>query len=279
MSTGEAIVYEGTNPADATAWGIIGRFKVSPPISQRAILEYSGDILIINKYDLVTFSEVFSSGENPNSQSKLVGAIKAAVASYGSNFGWQMAYHPLSALIIINVPISSTSFIQYVVNSRSGGCSKFTGFNANCFAIYNDGLYFGGASKIYKALDGLDDNGKFINIDIQSSFSNFGVNQEKTLNYVKPYLSIDNDVTFNYSLNYDFRSGDLATSELTAVAGNLWDTFYWDEVYWSAEAEIKSVQYGASGQGIFISYRINTSIKNAQVAFYNIMYSFEVDQL
>jgi len=279
MSSGEAIVYEGTNPGDADAWSITGRFKVAPPISQRAFLEYSGDILLVNRYDLITFSEVFSSGENPNTQSKLVGAIKAAVNSYGSNFGWQMINHPNSGLIIINVPNSTSQFTQYVVNTRSGGCSKFTGMNANCFGVYDNNLYFGGATKIYQALSGSDDNGEYLNVDIQTAFSNLGSNSEKTLNYIKPFLAIDTDTNFNYSINYDFGTSDLATSELVSTEGNFWDTFYWDEVYWSAESEIKSVQYGASGQGIYVSYRINTSIKNASVAFYNILYSFNNNAL
>lgn len=276
MSSGEAIVYEGTDPSDAELWSIVGKFKVAPPVSQRAFLEYSGDILLVNKYDLISFSEVFSSGENPNTQSKLVGAISAAVAAYGSNFGWELINYPIGGLIILNVPLSTTTSTQYIVNTRSGGCSQFTAINASCFAVYNNSLYFGGDS-LYKALDGQDDNGEYINVDIQTAYTNFGVQQEKTLNYIKPYLGIDTDTNFNYSLNYDFRQGNLSTSELVSTVGNYWDTFYWDEVYWSAESEIKSVQYGVSGEGIYVSYRINTSIKNSVIQFYSVMYSYNIN--
>lgn len=279
LSSGEALVYEGTNPGSATDWAIIGRFKVAPPVSQRAFLEYSGDILLINRYDIIAFSEVFASGENPNTQSKLVGAIKSAVQSYGSNFGWQIVNHPTSGLIIINVPKTSTNFVQYIINTRSGGCSYFEGYNASCFVVYDDNLYFGGATKIYQALNGSDDNGEFINIDIQSAFTNLGSNNEKTLNYIKPYLAIDTDTNFNYSINFDFKSNDLSTSQLVSTEGNFWDTFFWDTVLWSSESEIKGVQYGASGQGIFVSYRINTSIKNASVSFYSVLYSYELNAL
>lgn len=277
MSSGEAIVYEGTNPGDADTWSIVGKFRVSPPISQRAFLEYSGDILLINKYDLVTFSEVFASGENPNTQSKLVGAIKAAVNSYGSNFGWQMINYPAQGLIIINVPKSSTTFFQYVINTRSGGCSQFTSINSHCFGVFNNQLYFGGATKIYEGLVGESDDGNYINIDIQTAYSNLGVNQEKIMNYIRPTMAVDGVPSFNYSMNYDFRTSDLATSELTSIGGNLWDTFYWDEVYWSAESEIKSVQYGVSGEGTFVSFRINTSIRNTSISFYSIFYAFGVN--
>lgn len=279
LSTGEAIVYEGTDPGEATDWSIVGRFKVAPPISQRAVLEYSGDVLLINKYDLISFSQVFATGENPDTQSKLVGAIASAVASYGSNFGWQIINHPLSALIIINVPTGNDLFVQYVINTRSGGASKFTGFNAFCFAVFDDNLYFGSEDKIIQALTGFADNGEAINIDVQTSFSNFGVNREKYLNYIKPYIEIDNDVNFSYSLNYDFQSNNLANASLQSNEGVYWDTVLWDTSFWSSESEIKSVQYGVSGQGIYVSFRLKAAINNIAIALYSILYSYGISKL
>lgn len=274
MSSGEAIVYEGTDPADAENWSIVGRFKVAPPISQRAILEYSGDILLVNKYDLISFSEVFSSGENPSTQSKLVGAIGAAAAAYGSNFGWQLINYPVGGLIIVNVPLGNNLFTQYVINTRSGGSSQFTNINSNCFVVFDDNLYFGGNQEVYQGLVGLDDNGNYIQFEIQNAYNNFGVNREKCLNYIIPYILADNDINFSYSLNYDFKQGELATAELLTNEGHLWDTFYWDEVYWSPEAEIKSVQYGVKGQGLYVSFRIKASVRGSQFAFYSVLYSY-----
>ena len=279
MSTGEAIVYEGTDPGTAESWSMVGRYKVAPPVSQRAIIELSGDILIVNKYDLISFSSVIQTGENPTTQSKLVGAIRAAVAAYGQNFGWELINFPLGALIIVNVPTSTNSqYQQFVINTRSGGCSRFTGYNARCFAVYNDLLYFGGLGTINQALIGESDNGAYIDIDAQASYSNLGTSKQKTLNYVMPYMAIDTDVSFSQAINYDFLTRPLESTQLISVPGNLWDTFFWDTVYWSPESEIKYVQYGVSGQGIFVSWRIKAQIRQT-VAFYNTLYSFEVDNL
>jgi len=279
MSTGEAIVYEGTDPGTAENWAMVGRYKVAPPVSQRAIMELSGDILIVNRFDLVSFSAVMQTGENPDTQSNLVGAIKAAVSAYGFNFGWEIINYPTGALIIINVPTSTnSSYQQFVINTRSGGCSRFIGINARCFAVYNDNLYFGGFGKIYQALTGDDDNGAYISIDCQSAYNNLGADREKTLNYVKPYMAIDNDTNFSSSLNYDFLTSPLESNQLITNSGNLWDTFYWDEVYWSPEREIKSVQYGASGQGVYVSYRIKAQIKQP-VTFFSVLLSYEIDKL
>lgn len=279
MSTGEALVYEGTDPGTAENWAIVGRYKVAPPVSQRAIIELSGDILIVNKYDLISFTAVIQTGETPDTQSKLVGAIKTAVGAYGLNFGWQLINFPLAGLIIINVPTSTNSqYQQFVINTRSGGCSRFIGINARCFTVYNDLLYFGGFGNICQALNGDDDDGEYITLDSQASYNNLGVNKEKTLNYIKPYMVIDNAQDFSSALNYDFKTGTLVANQLASNSGNLWDTFYWDTVYWSPESEIKSIQYGASGQGVYVGWRVKVQTKQP-IAFYSILYSFEIDNL
>lgn len=277
MSSGEALVYEGTDPSDVNQWGIVGKYRVAPPISQRAITEFAGDILILNEYDLVSFSDVFARGENPQTQTKLVGALKSAIMAYKLNSGWQLIYYPLGSLVIVNVPLGNNIFNQYIVNTRSGGVSQFTGYNGSCFAVINSGLYFGSTNKAFLALSGTDDNGDYINLDVQTSFNTFGLMQDKTLNYIQPSIAIDSDTNFNYSINYDFAEGNLSTSQLQSVSGNFWDTFYWDTVYWSANSEIKRVQYGVSGQGTYISYRIKTSIKNSQISLYSVAYSYSVN--
>lgn len=279
MSSGEALVYEGTNPGDPDAWAIVGRYRVAPPVSQRAILELSGDILIVNKYDLISFTSVMESGENPNTQSKLVGAISAAVASYGLNFGWQLTYYPEQALIILNVPTSTNAqYQQFVINTRSGGCSRFTGINARCFAVVDDVLYFGGAQKIYRGLSGSNDGGVAISLDSQSAFNTLGVNREKTLNYVKAYLQNDGVPSFSSAANYDFITAPLQPVQLTSALGVFWDTVLWDTSYWSPESEIKSVQFGVAGQGVFVSYRIKGNVSQS-VSMFGLTYSIEIDKL
>lgn len=278
LSSGEALVYEGTNPGDATTWSIVGRYKCAPPISQRAIIELSGDILLVNRYDLISFSAIMQTGETPSTQSKLVGAIKSAVASYGESFGWQLINYPLAALIVLNVPTANDTAQQFVINTRSGGCSRFIGYNAKCFGVFNNLFYFGGTGKIYQALDGDTDNGNYITLDAQSAYNNLGTNKEKTLNYVTPIMAIDNVQEFSSALNYDFKLTNLQAVQLSSTGSNFWDTFYWDTVYWSPESEIRSVQYGAAGQGVFVSYRIFVQTKQP-IAFHSAGYSYEVDNL
>jgi hypothetical protein len=77
---------------------------------------------------------------------KIVNLINGDVALYGSNFGWDIKLYPLGNKLIINVPQTSGRHTQYqyVMNTITGPGARFTGWNANCFAVMRDVLYFGG---------------------------------------------------------------------------------------------------------------------------------------
>jgi hypothetical protein len=69
-------------------------------------------------------------------------------------------HYPQGSYALFNIPITSTTAIQYVVNSQTGAWTKFTNQNASSWAAYNGDLYFGGQGGIvYKADTGTDDNG------------------------------------------------------------------------------------------------------------------------
>lgn len=280
LSTGEVLIYEGSNPGDATVWALIASCKIARPVSQRAILELGGDIYILTEYDLVSLTDILRNNEKPNTQSLLIGAISKAVASYKTSFGWQLIYYPNGSLIILNVPTSvSNEFEQYVVNLATGGASRFLNMNGYCFAVYNDNLYFGGDEVVYQGLNGENDNGEFITITARQAYSNYGIDKEKTLNYIKPYFKFDSDVDISTTISYDFKENTIyQVNQALTNSGNYWDTFYWDTVYWSSESEIISRQFGVSGSGVYISFAIECELKLA-LRIYSLLISYSVNQL
>lgn len=278
MSTGDAIVYSGSDPSSANDWSLVGVYRMSAPIHQRAIVELAGDILILTQYDLVSFSQIYKLGETPDTSSKISGAIKEAIRSYGSNYGWQIINFPKENLLLINVPeATNTRYSQFVLNTLTGAFSKFTGWNARTFGIYNNNLYFGGNTKIYLGYDGLDDDGDSIATDLKLAFSNLGVPSPKTVNYYKPVLSSDANVTLSLSLFYDFKASGLVQSVSSTSEGTAWGSA-WGSA-WSPEVKVKDTQYSASGQGTYISLRIKTTLNGQQLSFYSLYYSFNVDNL
>jgi hypothetical protein len=74
MSSGTALLYDGSNPSSANDWNLIGIYKIGEPLSVRSIAKVGGDVAIMTRPDFVFFSEVFKNGGAVTSQTKLSGA-------------------------------------------------------------------------------------------------------------------------------------------------------------------------------------------------------------
>jgi len=106
---GEVIVYRGTDPSNASTWALIGVWIIGSPISERCLLKYGGDLLVLTLDGLMPMASALQSSRlDPNIalSDKIQGAFAAAAAAYQSNFGWCMLYNPKNNALIVNVPVS-----------------------------------------------------------------------------------------------------------------------------------------------------------------------------
>ena len=152
MTSGEVIVYAGGDPGDATDWALVGIYRIGLPLHQRAILKTGGDLIIATIDDYVSLSGVLRTGQVGNA-SKLSGAVTVAATDSGQgSFGWQATLYRKGNMILFNVPESSGTYKQHVINTLTGAACRFTDMDANCWGIYNGDLYFGSSGGIvYKA--------------------------------------------------------------------------------------------------------------------------------
>lgn len=279
MKSGDLLLYQGTDPGDADAWALVGIYNVSPPISDRAVLEFGGDIFYVSKTDAVFLSDVIRLDKVVTSESKLSGAIRDASNSYSSNFGWEVNYYPNKGWLIINVPKSTnSSYTQYVKNSIGGASWQITGWQARTFGLYNNDLYFGGNTIIYKADNGQIDGTDGIDFETQQAYSNFESPLPKTMNYYAPLIKYDGNVTLNGTIFFDFGIKSQKQQINTISVGVQWDVPQWDSVQWSPEATFRSTQYLSSGQGTHIGFGIRTSLKNQAIEWANTIFSLTINK-
>lgn len=279
MSSGQLLMYQGTDPGDADAWALVGIYKVSPPISNRAVLEFGGDIFYISETDAVFLSEVIKNEQVVISESKLSGAIRDSANSYSSNFGWEVNYYPRKGWLIINVPKSTnSSYLQYVRNSIGGASWQITGWNARTFGIYNNDLYFGGNTTILKADNGTIDGTDGIDFETQQAYTSGDSPLPKTINYFAPLIKYDGNVTMNGEIFFDFGIKSQSQQINTSSVGTQWDTAQWDSFQWSPEATFRNTQYYASGQGTYFGLGIRTSLKNQTIEWANTIYSLTINK-
>lgn len=276
MSTGEVIVYQGTDPGDASAWSLVGRYYLPAAFDIRGQVDYGPDIFMLTKSDVVTFTDALQKGRTQEGASKLAGVIKEMYRLYGDNYGWQAVFYPNQNWILFNIPIITDSkYVQYGIHTITGGAFHFTGWNARCFGVYKDQLYMGGNQVIHKADSGLDDAGADIDVDVVQAFSNLGSTVQKRFGQFRPIFDADGNVTFSIGLAVDYGEAILQQAISSVSTGITWDDYYWDEEFWTPENRARALVYTAGGEGRNVSVRVKASLNGQQIRWYETGYAYQ----
>jgi len=179
--------------------------------------------------------------------------------------------------MFVNVPISTTKSYQYVMNTITGAWSRFTGWNAKCWYVLANELYFGGASTVYKAWTGTDDNGSDIVTDVLPAFNNFGTqSQIKRIAMARIILGYDSSVGVVADVNMDFdMATPVSTPTFSPTVYGTWDTGVWDAAIWGGDLVIARDWQSVFGIGYWASLHFKTSSSASDVRVYSIDYTVE----
>ena len=252
---GDVLVYRGTDPTSASTWALVGVWWIGSPVGNRCFVKYRGDLLLITNEGVVAMSSLLQSSQvNPRVAltDKIQKAMADAVTNYGSNFGWQLIPFDQQNMLLMNVPVTEgNSQQQYVMNTITGAWCNFTGWNANCFEVFSDDLYFGGTDYVGQAWDTAEDDGGAILMDGLQAFNYFGARgQTKRFTMLRPMLLINSTQQVNANINVDFdQTAPVSSIGTVTATGSLWDTGTWDNALWSSTLTVSALWQGATGVG------------------------------
>lgn len=176
LSSGDVLLYAGSDPGSASDWQIRGRYNMGAPISKRAIEKVGAELMIVTKAGYLPLSSVLRAGRLNEQQAsgKIRGAALDATAQFGSLSGWDLLHYPRKNQLIVNVPTAS-GFSQHVMNTETGAWCRFTGIASQCWGLYNDLAYFGRSDGTVHLYDtGFDDAGTPIQADGQTAWNYLG---------------------------------------------------------------------------------------------------------
>jgi hypothetical protein len=276
-SRGEVLVYGGNDPLGS--WALRGLYRMGAPVGNRAMYKWGGDLLVISQDGLIPLSEAIQSDRtSPKSalSQKIQYAISSAITSYGSNFGWQVMNYPRNNMLILNVPISLGSQQQYIMNALTGAWCNFTGWGANCWALYQDSAYFGGNGFVALAFNGFSDNGSNIVADGLQAFSYFKApGTRKRFTMLRPMFRATGQPQAQASVNIDFDTNTPA-AQITFSPSTfaVWDTSLWDVGLWGGIDIYKNWQ-GASGTGYSAAPRVTVATQGTDVRWVSTDIVFE----
>lgn len=283
-SEGDVVLYSGTDPSDATAWTLVGRFQIAKPIGRRCLLNVGGDLLVLTVDGVIPLSVLLSGKDEAQlaelSLTKTIArAVSDAAVTHGSKFGWEMVTYRAGNMLIVNVPTGENATAQqFVMNLQTGAWCRFTGLNANAWVEYQGNLYFGANDgAVYQADTGESDNGSDITGDCKPAFNYMGNPAlRKTFLEARPILSASGVALYAMQFCVDFE--DRAPSTVpssTQAAGTAWDDGAWDTFAWADGERIVRSATSVSGEGYAASPRIQVATRNMTIALQMINVLFE----
>lgn len=267
-SRGQAAVYQGTDPASTGTWSLVGRYDLGAALGYRCLTKVAGDLAYLSIDGVLPFS--LAKGVDRGAAASVAittninNAMNAAARSYASNFGWELCPYPKGTAAILNVPISEgDTQHQYVMNTLTGAWCRFTGQNANCWAVFGDNLYFGGN-------EGLVNRADYTALDITSPVNAQGqgaynfYNSKGTLKQFKmlqPILTTDASARPAVGISTDFKdNATLGTPTSGQTISAVYDAAVWDSDVYAIEsrtvADFTSVT--GLGQAASIHFRART---------------------
>jgi hypothetical protein len=262
MSSGDAIIFFGNDPSNSDNWSQVGRYRISPPVSPRAVCKYGAEAFLTTFDDHVPLQQqlvALKLGQLPP-RSKVSNAVQAAVKANQSGFGWQALYYPAGRRLIFNIPNPDGTFDQHICNTGNPNqpWCRFKKMNAFCFGLFKDVLYFGVTGAVWQADVGSLDGLGAVSAMGQQAWNTFENPLRKQVTVARPLIqAVGGGVSF--AIGYDY--GDLNISSPVAItaSGSPWDVSPWDTSPWSAESAVTSDWHIAGGSGVAVSVGISAA--------------------
>lgn len=278
---GEVALYKGTDPSSATTWALVGIYYIGAPVSQRCAVQYGTDVLIVSQDGLIPLSKALMTGRlltNVALTDQIQNSISNATTLYGSSFGWQIFPFPGENMIILNVPVGVGQQQQYVMNTISGAWSRFKGWAANCFELFNGIPYFGANGAVYQAWTTSADNGSNINFEALQAFNYFGIQENlKEFTLARPLVSVTNNIGLVMGMNTDFdMTAPTGVPTFVQSTAGKWGSALWGSGLWGGNPVIQKAWQTVFGIGRAGAPHLVGASNNGQLQWSATDYAFKL---
>lgn len=275
MSTGEVLVYQGSDPGSVDDWALVGVYQIGEPVGHLPASQVGGDAVILTKDGYLVLSASIREGrysENSAFSLKINPAAQQAAYAHADKYGWHSTLHADNALFVVNVPISLSESQQHVRNTLTGAWCRWRGINAVSFASHDGNLYFAGYDGIVYVMGGTSDNGGFISMQCQQAYNYFGApHQKKQVTAVE----VQSNYAFPKYMQSDFFA-DYAERDLGALVDppepvpSDWDVGEWNEAEWEsgASSALKKERRNARGFGYALSHTLRLKSRAQNFKWY-----------
>lgn len=240
---GEVAVYQGTNPGDAAAWSLVGRYEIAAPLGKNCIERAGGELLIGTVEGIVPISEAINKDRAALSLSAISRNIEpdwVQAVTDRSALPWTLLKYSERNMMIVGMPSNDDGIekLSFVVNLETGAWTRFTGatWDVRAQAVLRGVHYVGdGTGLICQTDSGGSDNGENYTCTSVGHFVTMGSGPAfKTANLARATFRATQafnakvSASVDYTVNLPSAPDSVADSTEDAWDAGLWDTAIWD---------------------------------------------------
>lgn len=280
-SSGDVVVFQGTDPAFSSTFGLVGSWNVGGvPAGRRLASPYGGDLLLLTLNGLLPVSRLVS-GAALTPDTYETNSIRPlfidAMASQSTKNGWHVQQHPRGGFLSVNTPgVSGQAQEQFAMSFTSRGWSRLRGLDMVSSAVWQGEFYYGTRDGRVLKSTGTVDNVKLggdtsqaqpIECVALGGFSFLGSVNRKQVKFYRPaFLTHGLSPAFQAYIRYDYDttepSGSLAQALSSAGA---WDSATWDSSFWGGLFGKSYRRSGAFGIGTNVALGIRFAAQDYAV--------------
>lgn len=241
---GEVAVYEGTDPASASTWSLVGVYDIGEPLNKHAFFKAGGDLAILTEDGIIPVSEALRKDR---------AALQASAITYPIEDAWKDAIadrnvsYPITAtlwqsgtLLLVGTPETGDAGvpISFAANARTGAWSRITGWDVRCGAVYDDSLYFGTSDGIvYQADTGGTDGGVAYSAAYVPKFQDD--DKLRSAQSAQVMYRAARSANVNLFAHADYQVDPMENpTPITVSSGDVWGTGVWGTFVWGTSDPI-----------------------------------------
>lgn len=280
-SSGDVLIYQGTDPSVATSFSLVGMWYIGPPPAGRRIAgSFGGDIYLLSSYGLLPLSKLIAGilvqDQTNYLTRKITPLITTLMSQVRTTLGWEVKLIPSENLLLIaNPPQTGVPPQQFVQSLNTQGWAIYRDIVYNTGEVWNGVFYIGDRSGNVNTHTGNTDKGTQINWSLITSFQEYEEwGRYHRIGFIRPVFLSTIPPAFGTQARFDYNLSEvLVTTIPGAPPTPAWDVSHWDIDLWGgANVEIEAVR-GATGLGRAMAVGLNgSSVVDTILIRFDIMY-------
>lgn len=266
-TTGDVIIYQGTDPSSTSTFGMKGTWSVGGvPYGRRIATDFGGDMLLLSTLGVVPMSRlvvgqpVVAGDRSVYATEKISNLFTQAVNAGRLLQGWQVLLNPSEAALMVLVPTAPNAPTSQLAMAFAGrGWWPFRDLPMFCAGNWAGQVYFGTVDGRVCVNTGYVDNVALaaptafspVKFSFLSAFDNLGTTKMKRVLMLRPsVLSQSAAPTIQARAKFGFDLNEPAPPSASgARVTNAWDTAVWDLSTWSGDYNPFGGLSGGGGVG------------------------------